>query len=475
MSKPLIIHIGSECMPYMGTGGLGEVLGSLPRALAAGGADARVILPMSRDVLRDHKDKLTFVGHTTVPLAWRQQYCGVFSLETEGVTLYFLDNQYYFNREGLYGFFDEAERFAFFARAALEVLPMLGLRPDVLHCHDWQAALVPVYYKSKYAHRPEWEGIKTLLTIHNIEYQGKFDKSIMGDVMDLSGWETGLVEYDGCANFLKGGIVCCDCLTTVSQTYANELHYDFFAHGLAPIIQANSYKVTGIVNGINTVGYDPENDTSLIAPYSAKSPAGKAENKKALQQLTGLNLDPDVPIIALISRLVSHKGIDLVTCVFEDLMGGPVQFVLLGRGEREFEDYFTFQAAHYRGRMAALIAYNNDLSRKIYSGADIFLMPSKAEPCGLAQMIAMRYGTVPVVRKTGGLADTVQDISEGGNGFVFDDYNAHDMLHALNRAVEHYGDKAAWQKLIAADMKQDFSWNKAAGVYLALYNTLTVQ
>ena len=472
MNQTRILFIASECQPFCNTGGLGEVVGSLPKALVDEGADVRVVLPYYRDVARDFHDQVTFVGSITVQLAWRQQYCGVFTLARDGVTYYFVDNQYYFNREGLYGAFDDAERFAFFSRAALDILPMVGFAPDVVHCHDWQTALVPVYLRSRYHDYPDYKGIKTVFTVHNIEYQGKFDRRIAGDVLGLDGWQGNLVEYDGCVNFMKGGMVCCDILSTVSPAYAREIHYDYFAHGLTEIIQSNTGKVRGILNGINTRLYDPETDAALLAHYTAEDMSGKAENKRALQELCNLNVQPEVPVLAIISRLAPHKGMDLFTCVLEEILAENIQVVVLGQGERKYEDYFNYLGAHYSGKMSAMITYNNDLSRKIYAGADIFLMPSKAEPCGLAQMIASRYGTVPVVRNIGGLSDTIRDYGDNGNGFVFESYNAHDMLDAVRRALSVYHNQPEWKALAQKAMRQDFSWKRSAQTYMKLYRQL---
>jgi len=292
----------------------------------------------------------------------------------------------------------------------------------------------------------------------------------MDDVLDLHGWEGGLVEYDRCVNFAKGGIICSDRVTTVSPTYAHEIAYDYFAHGLAPVIQSNAHKTSGILNGINTRSYDPASDAALAAPYSPCELSGKAENKNALQDMLGLHHDPDTPLVAMISRLVPHKGFDLVTYVLEELMQDDVQVVILGKGERRFEEYFQFLSAQYPGKIAALITYNSDLAHKIYAGADIFLMPSRSEPCGLAQMIACRYGTVPVVRNTGGLADSIHDYGDGGEGFLFDSYNAHDMLGALRRAIGLYRrEPVMWHDLIQRIMGLDFSWARSAGEYFELY------
>ena len=468
--KTKILIVGAEALPFAATGGLGDVLGSLPAALAreASDADIRVVMPLYAKVGAEYREKMTKVVEINVKLAWRNQYCGIYSLEKDGVIYYFLDNEYYFDRDALYGFFDDGERYAFFSRAVMDMIPAIDFYPDVLHANDWQSALTVVYNKLYY----KYPGMKTIYTIHNIEYQGKYDKYILGDVFAIDNSDLSIVEYDGCINLTKGAIVCCDRLTTVSSRYADEIKDAFFAHGLENIIKANAEKLSGIVNGIDYEYYNPlKLDEKFSAGYRTFS--GKAKNKAALQEMLGLPTDTDAPIVSMISRLASHKGFDLVKCVLEEALdNSDMQFVLLGTGEKEFEYYFCELAAKYPTRVRALFEFNKELSKKIYAGSDIFLMPSKSEPCGLSQMIASRYATVPIVRETGGLYDTIKPFNSEtleGNGVTFCTYNAHDMLDAINRTLAFYKDKSVWKKLVKNAAEKDFSWNASARLYLLMY------
>lgn len=467
--KKKILFVASEALPYAATGGLGEVIGSLPKALAQNGnLDVRVILPLYSEMPAELRSKLTFLCSYRVGLAWRNLYCGIHRLEQDGVTFYFIDNEYYFKRDGLYGFYDDGERFAFFCKAVMDSFYFTGFTPDIIHAHDWQAALVPIYLTCKYRY-----AMKSIFTIHNIEYQGKYDLSILGDVFDLPPEAGAYVEYDGAINLVKGAIECSDLVSTVSPTYAQELHYGFFAHGMQDIIARNSFKVRGILNGIDDKGYDPATDPAIFEAYSKDDLSGKAKDKEELQRLANLPLEPDTPLVALVTRLVAHKGVDLVTYVVENILKQKVQLVILGKGDRRYEDFFLWLEAQYKGKVSAMITYNKDLSRKIYAGADLFLMPSKSEPCGLAQMIACRYGTVPIVRATGGLKDSIQDCGMGqGNGFVFQNYDAVEMEQAVNRALALYDNKEDWKDLQTYNMGLDFSWKKSAGEYEKMYSEL---
>ncbi|MBQ2252110.1 MAG: glycogen synthase [Clostridia bacterium] len=465
-----ILIVGSEALPFAATGGLGDVLGSLPAALAreAADADIRVVMPLYKKVGSQYREKMTKVAEFNVRLAWRNLYCGIYSLTEDGVIYYFIDNEYYFKRPSLYGDFDDGERFAFFSRAVMDMIPVIDFYPNVLHANDWQSALTVIYNKLYY----KYPGMKTIYTIHNIEYQGKYDKFILGDVFGIDNSDLSVVEYDGCINLTKGAIVCCDKLTTVSSRYADEIKDAFFAHGLENIIRANAEKLSGIVNGID---YDYYNPMTLENKFSASYRifSGKAKNKAALQEMLGLPTDTDAPVVSMISRLASHKGFDLVKCVIEEALNtSDMQFVLLGTGEEEFEGYFADLASRYPSRVRALFEFNKELSKKIYAGSDIFLMPSKSEPCGLSQMIASRYATVPIVRETGGLYDTIQPFNPEtleGNGVTFCTYNAHDMLDAINRTLALYNNKNVWKKLVKNAAEKDFSWNASARLYLLMY------
>ena len=474
-----ILYAASEALPFASTGGLGDVIGSLPAAVKkqlGEGSDVRVVIPMYPVVREKYSDCLTLEAEIDIPLSWRHQYCGIWSTEKDGVKFYFLDNEFYFKRHTFYGNYDDGERFAFFGRAVMEMLPAVNFFPDVLHANDWQSATAVIYLKTKYAAIPGYSGIKSLYTIHNIEYQGIYDFSILSDVFDLPEWDRHLVEYNGNINLAKGAIAVSDRVSTVSERYADEILTPYFSHGLSGILNECRGKLSGIVNGIDVDYYDPATDPALRYHYSAKSFAGKAKNKAILQEKCGLNVDSTVPVIAMISRLADHKGFDLVCRVIEEmLMYDNVQFVLLGTGEASYEGYFKGLAYRYPGKFAAMIEFNKELSKLVYAGSDMFLMPSKSEPCGLSQMIASRYGTVPIVRETGGLADTIKAYNKydgSGNGFSFANYNAHEMMSVVRQALELYSDRRAWCKLMRQVMAVDFSWGASAEKYIELYSSM---
>ena len=435
--KKKILFVGSEVLPFAATGGLGEVLGSLPKALAArGDYDVRVMMPYYSDIGEQYRNSAKYLCNYNVGLSWRNLYCGLFELKQDNVTYYFIDNEYYFHRDGLYGFYDDGERYAFFCKAVMDSFYFIDFMPDIIHANDWQTALIPIYNNSKYHY-----DIKLIFTIHNIEYQGQYDLKILPTVFDLPPEAGAYVEYEGCINLVKGAIETSDCVTTVSESYAKELEDAAFAHGLQDMIRKNNWKTRGILNGIDAEGYDPATDTAIAHNFTSTDFSGKVQDKLELQRLAGLREDAGVPVIAIISRLVAHKGLDLITKAMENIVRNcEVQLVVLGKGDRKYEDYFIWLQNQYNGKVSAMITYNKDLSRKVYAGADMFLMPSKAEPCGLSQMIACRYGTVPIVRETGGLRDSIVDCSYGeGNGFTFADYNPDDMANAIYRAILRAG------------------------------------
>ena len=467
--KRKILFVASEARPFIATGGLADVIGSLPQALAQDPAyDIRVVLPLYLDIKPEYRRKFSFLGNIFVPLAWRQQYCGIFTYEENGVTYYFIDNEQYFKRPGCYGYFDDGERFAFFSRAVMEILPFIDFYPEVLHCHDWQTALAAIYLKTIYCQRPEYQFIRSLFTIHNIEYQGKYALDILEDLFGIDNSNASLLEYAGCINLMKGAIECSEKFSTVSPTYANEIKTAQYAHGLQDIISKNWFKLTGILNGIDVESYNPTKDTALFASFSADDLENKKVCKTELQKMLGLPVK-DVPIIAMITRLVSHKGLELVKAAAEDILHEDVQFVLLGTGDAAYENYFRDLGRRYEGKASINIAFNGDLSRKIYSGADIFLMPSISEPCGLSQMIASRYATVPVVRETGGLYDSIKPYGNGGNGFTFNSCNPYDMLYVLHEAMDTYKNKEEWKSLMKKVATTDFSWAHSAEEYKKLY------
>ena len=389
----------------------------------------------------------------------------------DGVIFYFIDNEYYFKRDGIYGHYDDAERFAFFSRAVLEIIPHIDFKPDIIHTNDWQTALVPVYYSTMYANREGYEGIKNIFTIHNIQYQGVYGKEILSDVFGLGEQHEQLLDFGGTLNLMKGAIECADVVTTVSPTYAEEILDPWFSHGLDPILRERQYKLHGILNGIDTDIYNPETDKAIAKNFSAKDPAGKKEDKADLQREFSLPVRDDVPIIGMVSRLVSHKGLDLVKAVLDELLSTTdVQLVVLGTGDWEYENFFREIEARYPGKVGLRIAFIPDLARKIYAGCDMFLMPSKSEPCGLSQMLALRYGTLPIVRETGGLKDSITDSGDGkGNGFTFKSYNAHDMLGAIRRSLGAYSDKKYWASLVERALECDNSWGRSAREYMRLY------
>lgn len=467
--KKKILFVASEARPFIATGGLADVIGSLPQAIAQDpDYDVRVILPLYSDIKPEQRRKLSYLGNIFTSLSWRKQYCGIFTCEENGVTFYFIDNEYYFKRPGCYGYFDDGERFAFFCHSVLEVMPFIGFYPDVLHCHDWQAALAAIYLKTQYCKKPEYQFIRALFTIHNIEYQGKYSLDILGDLFGIDKGYEYLLEYDGCINLMKAAIECCEKFSTVSPTYAEEIKSAQYAHGLQNIIRKNSFKLVGILNGIDVDSYNPETDRALFANYGPNNLSGKEVCKEELQKMLNLPVR-NVPVIAMISRLVSHKGLDLVKAVIEDVLHEDVQFVLLGTGDAAYESYFKDLGRRYEGKVSANIAFNGDLSRKIYSGADIFLMPSLSEPCGLSQMIASRYATVPVVRETGGLYDSIKPWGAGGNGFTFASCNPYDMLYVIHEAIDAYRKGADWKILMQKAATTDFSWQLSAEKYKKLY------
>lgn len=472
-----ILYVGSEAVPFASTGGLGDVLGSLPAALKREDKDidVRVVMPMYQSISEKYKEKGKLIAEFTVQLSWRRQYCGVWEYKLGDVIYYFIDNEYYFKRPSLYGSFDDGERYAFFCKAVMDMMPQIGFMPDILHCHDWQSALCVIYLKRKYCYDERYSHMKAVYTIHNIGYQGIYNFDILGDVFGLDSWDRYVVEYDGCINLTKGAIVCCDRLTTVSPNYANEIQTEYFSSGLYHIIRMYSSKVCGIINGIDTNYYNPATDPEIVKNFDLSTIGDKVENKLALQREFGLPERADVPMIAMVSRLASHKGFDLVRRVADEIMQSDLQFVLLGTGECELEDFFGDLGRRYPEKCAVRLAFDKKLAKQIYASADIFLMPSKSEPCGLAQMIASRYGTVPIVRETGGLYDTIKPyntIEQTGNGITFKSYNAHDMLDAIRRALALYADKPEWKILVSNAMNEDFSWSASAKKYIEMYNRL---
>jgi starch synthase len=470
-----VLFVSGEVSPFFRTGGLGEVAGSLPEALKGLGADVRVVMPLYREVAEEFRCKMKEVATFEVQLSWRKQYCGVLELEWEGVPHYFIDNEYYFKRPFAYGQFDDAERFAFFCKAVVDMLPQIKFMPDVIHCNDWQTGLIPVYLQMRKKADKGYMKTRSVFTIHNIEYQGKYDRALLGDVFGVPQDMAGVPDYDGGLNLLKGAVVASDRVTTVSPTYAKEILTGEYAQGLDSILRDNQGKLYGILNGIDRKSYDPSADEALFANYSTDDLEGKAKDKAHLQKMLGLSENPDVPMVGIVSRLVDHKGIGIVASAMEEILSESLQFVMLGTGDWKYEQMFLENSRKYPGKVSANIVFSGDLSRKIYAACDLFLMPSKSEPCGLAQMIALRYGTLPIVRQTGGLTDTIQNVSDDGatgNGFVFGPFGRADMLWALRRALGFYANKEVWPKLVKRAMECDFRWERSAGEYLDIYKSL---
>ncbi len=480
-----VLFAASEAAPFAKSGGLGDVAGALPLALTkTQGMEVCVFLPYYHSIKYNTSFSIEYVCHFTMPLSWRQTYVGVFRaiIKNRGVgknkrndiVYYFIDNEYYFGRDG-YGYADDGERYAFFSKAILESLYHIDFMPDIIHCNDWQTSFVPLFLKAFYQRDWRFSHIKTMLSIHNIEYQGKADPSFIPEVLGVDHTWHGAILFDGLVNALKTGIVLADTITTVSETYAFELRHAYFAHGLAGILGQNAYKLTGIINGIDTTLYNPATDNTLFANYSASNLSGKAENKRCLQEKLGLCPSPETPLVAIVSRLVAHKGMELCEYVADELSEYNIQLVVLGTGDKRFEDCFRTLAARHPDKISANITFDGALANQVYAGADFLLMPSKSEPCGISQLIAMRYGTIPIVRETGGLVDTVPPINTEtgeGVGFTFKCYNAHDMLGAVGRAAAFYYNRPLLERVIKSIMRIDHSWKKGAARYIDIYNSL---
>lgn len=476
-----VLYVTSECWPFAKTGGLGDVAYALPKALKKEGVDIRVILPKYSTMPNYLKEKLKEVAVFNVNVGWRNQYCGLLEMELDDVKFYFIDNEYYFKREGeltyLYGYDDDAERYTFFSNAILKVMSIIDFYPDVLNLNDWHTGMVPLLMKEKYSYDQRYKNIKTMYTIHNLQYQGVFSRDVLGDVLDLpyKYLENGDVEYFGGVSFMKSGIVFSDMVTTVSPTYTNEIQTEFYGESLDGLLRHNSYKLKGILNGIDYDLNNPETDKDIFVNFDIKNIDKKVENKLKLQELLGIEVNPDIPLIGIVSRLVSQKGLDLISYIMPELMRENLQLVVLGTGEHQYQSMFNYYDSHFPNKVSARITFDSALAQQIYASSDIFLMPSLFEPCGIGQMLAMRYGTIPVVRETGGLKDTVKPYNKytgEGNGFTFANYNAHEMLYCIKEAVSVYKDKSTWNNLIFSAMKTDSSWNKSAKEYIKAYKDI---
>ncbi|MFU2015662.1 glycogen synthase GlgA [Peribacillus butanolivorans] len=471
-----VLFAASECAPFIKTGGLGDVIGALPKALKKQGVHVSVILPKFEDLPFHFKQDMRHITSIEVPVGWRQQFCGIEKLVANGITYYFLDNEYYFKRHGSYGFFDDGERFAFFSRAILEALPYLEEKPDIIHCHDWQTGLVSVLKKAHYHNHPFYQDIKTVFTIHNLRYQGVYSKTVLAELLDLSELYFNIdgLEFHGNVSYLKAGIAFSNIVTTVSPSYAEEIQTAYYGENLNGFLSKRSGDLRGIINGIDYEEYNPVTDEFLSIPFNTYD--GKMKNKRQLQESLNLPVNDGIPVISMVTRLVDQKGIDLILHVFHEMINQGIQFILLGTGDEQYESVFRNLADQYPNQVSVNTYFDEGLARRIYAGSDLFLMPSQFEPCGIGQLLAMRYGTLPIVRETGGLRDTVipyNQFTDEGNGFSFTNYNAHDMLHTIEQSVGMYKfQPKRWKKLVENTMKLDFSWASSSVKYLDLYESL---
>ena len=475
-----ILYASSEAAPFAKTGGLGDVIGSLPITLCEKGVDARVIMPLYKTVREKYQNQLEYISNIQVDIGWRKQYCGVFKTVYDGCTFYFIDNEFYFSGDKPYDYIHlDCEKFIFFSKAVLSILPTIDFRPDVINCNDWQTAAIPVFLDT-FLDNPFYRGIKTVMTIHNLKYQGRWDLEKIKDFMGIGDYyfTDDKLEYYKDANLLKGGLAYADKITTVSDSYAEEIKTPEFGEGLEGLISARSNDLLGIVNGISYTEWDPQKDEHIFENYNVRNVISKKKkNKTELQKMLNLPVDENIFTVGIVSRLTDQKGFDLVAMVIEELCAGGMQVILLGTGEEKYENLFRHYAWKYPDRVSANIYFSNEVSHKIYAGCDAFLMPSLFEPCGLSQIISMRYGTLPIVRETGGLKDTVIPYNEftgEGTGFSFSNFNAYDMLFVIKYAMQiFYDDKKAWEKLIKNAMKVDFSWDVSADKYIKMYSELT--
>ena len=472
-----VLFVASEGDPFIKTGGLGDVIYALPKYLNKIGIEARVVIPKYEDINEKFKSKMKFIKSYTVPMSWRNQYCGIQEYIHEGTIYYFIDNEYYFKRKSLYGFYDDGERFSFFDRAVLMMLEEIDYKPDIIHCHDWQTGMIPVLLKNEFIYNPFYKNIKTIFTIHNLLFQGVFPKTVLGDLLNLSDelFYNGSLEFYDCISFMKGAINYSDKITTVSSSYAKEIQTPYYGEKLDGLLKCRGNELLGITNGIDYTMYDPENDKYIYKNYNVDNLEYKIENKLKLQKELGLPINKDVPIIGMVSRLTKQKGINLLIQMIHKLHEKDFQLVVLGTGDIEYEEHFKNLQFRHPTKISANITFDNGLAHRIYAGSDIFLMPSLFEPCGLGQLIALRYGSIPIVRETGGLKDTIISYNEQtgeGNGFSFTSYCAKDLFCTLERTLEVYKDKIIWSSITTQAMTSDNSWEKSATKYKEIYGYL---
>lgn len=474
-----VLFAASECHPFIKTGGLADVVFALPKALRKLGIDARVIIPKYGDIDDYFKLNLHHIAQFEVPVGWRSKYCGLEYYEFESVPVYFIDNEEYYYRHEIYGFYDDAERFAFFSRAILEAIHFMGdYTPDVINCNDWQTGMLPVMLKDIFRFSPRHNNIKTVYTIHNLRYQGIFDKKILSELLCLNNGyynEDALKCYDG-VSFMKGGIIFSDKVSTVSRSYVDEIKTVEGGQGLHGLLSSKGSNIWGIVNGIDYDIFNPSTDSNIFTTYDTEHLERKVKNKVELQKMLNLPQNNDIPLIGIVSRLVDQKGFDLISYVLDELLQDGLQLVVLGTGDKKYEDMFKYFAGKYPNKLSANIFFDNNLAQKIYAASDMFLMPSLFEPCGIGQLISLRYGSLPIVRETGGLKDTIHSFEEStgeGNGFSFAAYNAQDMLYTIRRAeYYYYNKKDLWRTLVCRAMNEDNSWERSAKIYIDLYNSL---
>lgn len=472
-----VLFAVSECGPFAKSGGLADVAGSLPKELINLGTDVRVMLPKYGTISEKYKKDMKRIKEFTVPVGWRNQYCGIEELQDNGITYYFIDNEYYFKRENLYGFYDDGERFAYFNRAVLESLAQLGFYPDILHCHDWHTAMIPFLLRTEYYKRKGYGLIRTVFTIHNLQFQGIFPKQVLSDLlgMDEQSFQPRYLEFFGNINFMKGALVAADKITTVSPTYKKEIQTVPFGEKLEGLLKEREEDLIGILNGIDEDFYNPEKDPLIFQPYTVTDCSKKAVNKIEIQKFFRLPQKAKTPLLVMITRLTKQKGLDLVKCVLREILQEDLQMIVLGTGDYEYEEHLRQAARIYPEKLSVFTGFNEELAHRLYAAADMFLMPSLFEPCGLGQLIAMRYGAIPIVRETGGLNDTVQswnELSGEGNGFSFLNFNAHDMLYTIQRAVSFYHEGEVWETLVKRAMETDNSWAQSAFRYNQLYAEL---
>lgn len=472
-----VLFVASESHPFIKTGGLGDVIGALPVALKDLGVDARVVMPNYRDIREDLKEKFEYIGHFFVNVGWRNQYCGVLQYVYEGVIFYFLDNEYYFKRDGLYGYYDDGEKFAFFSRAVMEFLKFIEWTPEILHCNDWQTAMIPVLHKLEYIKEDKFKDMKSIFSIHNLFFKGMYSPQVLPELFgyDLEPFFNGSLEHNGAISFLKGAINYSDIIATVSKTYVEEIKTPQYGEQLEGLLKYREKYLVGILNGIDYKEYNPEDDDYIEFNYRYEELENKYLNKESLQKELGLDIDKDIPMIALVSRLTHQKGCDLIIKILDEIINENVQVVILGTGDYMYEESFRSFEKNHKNKFSANIKFSNELAHKIYAASDMFLMPSLFEPCGLGQLIALRYGSIPIVRETGGLKDTIvayNGFDETGNGFSFKNYSYKELLDTVKYALSIFDNKSKWNNIIKNAMISDNSWEKSANEYIKIYSSL---